>query len=86
MNWKDLKKMNKGKLMDMVGMRQSSTPDWLLPGIAFFGAGLVIGAGIGLMLAPKSGQELREDLRARMQRGEGELATTTGSRTPAAVR
>jgi hypothetical protein len=34
----------------------------LLPSVALFGAGLLVGAGLALLLAPTSGRELREDL------------------------
>ena len=45
--------------------------------------GLLVGAGIALMLAPKPGHELRQELRDRLRRGpcEGDIkeeATTTG--------
>lgn len=34
----------------------------VLPAVAIFGAGVVLGAGVALMLAPKPGRELREDV------------------------
>jgi hypothetical protein len=34
----------------------------LLPSVALFGAGLLVGAGLALLLAPTSGRELREDI------------------------
>lgn len=43
----------------------------LLPGggLGAFGAGLALGAGLGLLLAPKSGAELRAALVSRFRRG-----------------
>lgn len=37
-------------------------------GVAFgiFGAGLLLGAGLALLFAPKAGSELRQDLASRM--------------------
>ncbi|MEL6344980.1 MAG: YtxH domain-containing protein [Myxococcota bacterium] len=37
----------------------------LLPALAIFGAGLIVGAGLGLLLAPKAGSELRNDIADR---------------------
>jgi hypothetical protein len=43
--------------------RQRSSVDFLMPALGLFGLGLVVGAGLGLMLAPKRGVELRGDVR-----------------------
>jgi len=58
--------------------RRSRTSD-LLPGLALFGAGVLVGAGLALFLAPVTGRELREEigehvseLRERMASGDGE--------------
>ena len=41
---------------------RASTTDYLFPVIGIFGAGILVGAGVALMFAPKSGAMLREDL------------------------
>ena len=43
--------------------RRRQTTDIILPVLGLFGLGLVVGAGLGLMLAPKRGIELRGDVR-----------------------
>ncbi|HET6583266.1 MAG TPA: YtxH domain-containing protein [Nannocystaceae bacterium] len=43
--------------------RRRGTADLLLPAIGLFGLGIVVGAGLGLMFAPKRGIELRGDVR-----------------------
>jgi hypothetical protein len=43
--------------------RRRQTADIILPVLGLFGLGLVVGAGLGLMLAPKRGIELRGDVR-----------------------
>ncbi|MHB8872365.1 MAG: YtxH domain-containing protein [Myxococcaceae bacterium] len=64
---KNLKNLGKDDVLEVLGLEtRRTTGDWLLPAIGFFGAGLLVGAG--LMLAPKSGAELRGELRTRMQR------------------
>ena len=65
---------------------RKTTFDYLFPALGLFGAGICVGAGVALMLAPKSGTELRHEitrtasnLRQRVmpgkaRRGNGDLA------------
>ena len=39
--------------------------DKVLPALALFGAGLMVGVGLGLILAPSSGSELRGELESK---------------------
>jgi len=47
--------------MDWIPSQQSSNQD-ILPSLAIFSAGLLVGVGTALMLAPKPGPELRRDV------------------------
>ncbi len=68
---KDLKKMDKDDLLNLIGLETRKGPtDWVLPTLGVFGLGLLVGAGIGLMMAPKPGNQLRSDLRNRLQGGQ----------------
>jgi len=49
----------------------------VIPSVALFGAGLLVGAGLALLFAPTSGRELREGL--------GERASELRDRASAAV-
>jgi hypothetical protein len=74
--WKDLKKrlpdVDREELLDLIGLERSrSTGDKLVPALALFGAGVLVGVGLGLMLAPRPGRELRHDLRARLTPDDG---------------
>lgn len=67
-------------------------PDWLpfqtqqaprmdvasavLPALGVFGAGLLVGAGIGILLAPKPGRELRGEIAATAQNAIDRLPST----------
>lgn len=44
--------------------RRSNGGD-LVPSVALFGAGVLVGAGLALLFAPTSGRELREELGER---------------------
>jgi hypothetical protein len=57
--------LSKDDILDALGIERSGS--WLGPAAAAFGIGLVVGAAAALLLAPKSGRELREDLTGRMR-------------------
>lgn len=75
---RNLKNLDKDDLLDLVGLQQKSAADWIVPTISAFSVGVLVGAGIGLLLAPKPGSELREDLRNRLQ-SAGDQAQETFS-------
>lgn len=80
---KNLKQIDRDDLLEMVGLeRRRSAADWVLPAVGFFGLGMLVGAGLGLMLAPKPGAQLREDLRRRLQQGMEPLAGAFPEATP----
>ncbi len=77
---KDIKKLEKDDLLQLIGLETRKGPsDWLLPTIGAFSVGLLVGAGIGLMLAPKPGNELLNDLRTRLPKGQDSLGQGTGT-------
>ena len=45
--------------------RPRSSSNEMVPSLALFGAGLLVGAGLALLLAPTSGRELREEITDR---------------------
>jgi hypothetical protein len=68
MTLRNLREMDKEDVLKMIGLQSKrSAADWILPMIAVFGVGVLVGAGVGLLLAPKPGRELRDDLRNRLQ-------------------
>jgi YtxH-like protein len=74
MTMNDLRKLNKDDVLELLGLEtRQSTGAWLAGSLGTFGVGLLVGAGIALMLAPKPGRELREDLRDRLRRARTDL-------------
>lgn len=82
MNLKDLRNLDREDILGMLGLEtKSSTGAWMAGALGTFGVGLLVGAGIGLLLAPKPGRELREDLRDRLRRAPQDLDEAIGSAT-----
>jgi hypothetical protein len=66
MTLNELRDATKEQILERLGL--TAKPDffdYLLPAAGIFAAGILLGAGLGLMMAPKPGAELREDLAAR---------------------
>ena len=56
--------MNREDILNSLGLQSiPERGDNVLPALAIFGAGILVGAGLGLLFAPKPGRELRDDLR-----------------------
>jgi len=77
MKLKDLREIDKDDLLRYVGLQtKRSVAEWMLPSIGLFALGMLVGAGVALLTAPKSGRELREDLRERAQGANEELSSS----------
>ncbi len=70
--WKNLRKsfqdLDRERMLEMIGLEpRRSAAEKVLPIFALFGAGILVGVGIGMMVAPRPGRELRDDLKNRFQ-------------------
>jgi hypothetical protein len=86
MNIKELRNLDKDDILGLMGLETKSSTGAMVAGtLGTFGLGLLVGAGIALLLAPKPGRQLREDLRDRMRRSSedsDETAGAVGGRAP----
>lgn len=81
-----LKSLDKDDLLDMLGLEtRRSNADFMVPALALFGVGVLVGTGIGLLVAPRPGRELRDDLAQRLQSAPDTLSRV-GERANDAVR
>jgi hypothetical protein len=79
MKLQDIPNMDKDDLLGLLGLQtKTSGAGGLLGTLATFGVGLLVGAGVALLLAPKSGSELREELRGQLGR-DGKAVAPNGS-------
>ncbi len=87
--WRNLRNripdVDKDDLLELVGLEaRRSAGDKVVPALAIFGAGVLLGAGLGLLLAQKPGRELREDLRGRLGKAAEDAKSTVESATRSA--
>jgi hypothetical protein len=91
-NLKELQKLDKDRVLELLGLETRKGPaDVLLPALGAFTVGVLVGAGLGLLLAPRPGTQLRDELGRKLrpapEAGEGAARTevpsgiASGSRT-----
>jgi YtxH-like protein len=67
MKLNDIRNFSKDDVLAALGLQtRTSALTSVFGSIGLIGLGMVIGAGAALMMAPKSGRELREDLSTRL--------------------
>ena len=76
--------MNKEDILEALGIETGK--NGYIYGLAGFGIGCVVGAAVAILMAPKSGAELRADLRERgrdlMNKGREVLEKETSKTAP----
>lgn len=78
---------DKDDLLDLVGLEtRRTTTDALIPALTAFSIGVLVGVGVGLLVAPKPGNELRTDLKNRLGGGNDTLSAPTSGVQGAAPR
>jgi hypothetical protein len=81
MKLQDITNMDKDDVLGMLGLEaRRSQSNRILTTLGTFGVGLIVGAGLALLLAPKAGSDLRQNLRAKFRRdGKGEAVGANSS-------
>jgi hypothetical protein len=74
MTWKALRSaIDRETLLKRMGLEERSPAGDFFTGLGLFSIGVLVGAGLGLMFAPKRGEEMRQTLNeAWKNRGRGE--------------
>lgn len=86
MNLETMKTLDRDDFLNMFGLetRRPAT-DYVLPALAVFGAGVLIGTGVGLLMAQRPGKELRESI-AHSLKGAPEAIGRVPGRVNTAIR
>ncbi len=74
MTWKAVRNaVDREALLKRMGLEERSPTGDFFTGLGLFAVGVLVGAGLGLMFAPKRGDEMRQTLNeAWRNRGRGE--------------
>lgn len=65
-------------MLGYVGLQRKRTfADYAVPALGFFAAGLAAGTGIGLLIAPTPGRELRHQIGTRYQNARNRIGAAT---------
>jgi len=74
MTWKAVRNaLDREALLKRMGLEERSPAGDFFTGLGLFAVGVLVGAGLGLMFAPKRGDEMRATLEeAWRNRGRGE--------------
>lgn len=67
MNLKELKNLDADTLLGALGVQRRNSASWVAPAACGLFLGAVVGMASALLLAPQSGEELRGELRRRLQ-------------------
>ncbi|HEX9244043.1 MAG TPA: YtxH domain-containing protein [Anaeromyxobacter sp.] len=63
MNWKAVRSaLDRDELLQRMGLERRSPGSDFFTGLGLFSVGVLVGAGLGLMFAPKPGEEIRSAL------------------------
>ena len=86
MKLQDIKDMTKGDVLSAIGLASKpSTGQWLAGTLSIWALGVVVGAAAALLLAPRSGRELRDDLTDRVKTLRDRAGSRLGSAAESAI-
>jgi hypothetical protein len=78
MKLRDLTDMDKDDILGALGLQSKpSSSEWAFGTFGLFGLGLLVGAGVALLLAPKPGIELRKEIGTRLNDVRERVANNT---------
>ena len=60
--WKDIRNLDRADVLERIGLEERSPMGDFFSGLGLFAVGVLVGAGLGLMFAPKPGAEMRNQV------------------------
>ena len=80
LRWKDLKKLDREDVLHRLGLEEHTPTSDFFSGLGLFAVGLLVGAGLGIMFAPKPGAEMRSQLGETIRNRSARAADDMGHR------
>ncbi|MGD0838166.1 MAG: YtxH domain-containing protein [Polyangia bacterium] len=77
---KDIKNLDREQILKTLGLAQGSPTSAVLWSLAMVGIGVLAGAGVTLLLAPRVGRELRDQVSRKLKRTANDVATAAKQR------
>jgi len=80
--WKDLRRLDRAEVLDRLGLERKTPVGDFFSGLGLFALGMLVGAGLGMLFAPKPGAEMRsrmaDTIKSRGQRMAEEYGPRLG--------
>lgn len=84
LRWKDVRKavrgMDRDDVLHRLGLEEHTPTADFFTGLGLFAVGVLVGAGLGLMFAPKPGVEMRSQLGETLRNRGGRAVDEMGQR------
>ncbi len=71
--WRQLRKVKKSDVLHRLGLDDYTPTSDVFTGASLFAVGLLVGAGLGLLFAPKPGAETRQRLGSALRERKNEM-------------
>lgn len=69
MTMKSLRNLKKSDVLNAIGLTEHTPKSNIMTGVGVFAVGILVGAGLGLLFAPKRGRETRAQVGEALKRG-----------------
>ncbi len=80
MNIRNLRNMDKEQILRLFGLEEGSTLSSIFGALGWIGVGALAGAVTALLLAPKTGRELRETVGRKLKHHADDVMATARSK------
>ncbi len=77
LRWKDLKKVrniDRHDVLERLGLEERTPVSDFFTGLGLLAVGVLVGAGLGILFAPKTGAEMRDHLSGTIRKRGGRAA------------
>jgi len=80
MKLRDLTDIDRSDILGALGLQsRPSASEWAFGTFGLFGLGVLVGAGVALLLAPKPGSEIRREIGSRLKEVQDQVKARVGN-------